>query len=165
MRGFFLEAHCLLSVGHYFVNFLNLLDFELNPYARRTQLLNQERQIIGQYQTGSLILLSRFSCCACVYICACVCTCVVRELERMEKEQEEKRQQEEMKRLREEELKKKSKKAGKSSLDSKELLRKRSLLEGKQVSTPTFPLAHRNTHLISQPVIMKCISLMSSPVK
>ncbi|KAE8295968.1 Hydrocephalus-inducing protein Hy-3 [Larimichthys crocea] len=37
-------------------------------------------------------------------------------------------------RLREEELKKKSKKAGKSSLDSKELLRKRSLLEGKQSS-------------------------------
>ncbi|XP_029289106.1 hydrocephalus-inducing protein homolog [Cottoperca gobio] len=54
----------------------------------------------------------------------------LRELERIVKEQEEKRQQEEMQRLREEELKKKSKKGGKK--DTKEVSRKKSLLDGKQ---------------------------------
>ncbi|XP_070763174.1 hydrocephalus-inducing protein homolog [Enoplosus armatus] len=55
----------------------------------------------------------------------------LRELERMVKVQEEKRHQEEMRRLREEELKKKTKKGGKK--DTKEVPRKKSLLEGKQV--------------------------------
>ncbi|KAM9376113.1 hydrocephalus-inducing protein-like [Pholidichthys leucotaenia] len=53
----------------------------------------------------------------------------LRELEQMAKKQEEKRQQEEMKRLREEDLRKKSKKGGKGS---KEALRKKNFLEGKQ---------------------------------
>lgn len=55
----------------------------------------------------------------------------VRELERKKKEQEEKKHEEEMERLREEELKKKSKMGGKK--DTKEVSRKKNLLEGKQV--------------------------------
>ncbi|XP_035521672.1 hydrocephalus-inducing protein homolog [Morone saxatilis] len=54
----------------------------------------------------------------------------LREHARIVKEQEEKRQQQEMKRLKEEELKKKSKKGGKT--DTKEVLRKKSWLDGKQ---------------------------------
>ncbi|XP_026166304.1 hydrocephalus-inducing protein-like isoform X3 [Mastacembelus armatus] len=53
----------------------------------------------------------------------------LRALKQIVKEQEEGKQQEEMKRLRDEEMKKKNKRGGK---DSKELSRKKNLLEGKQ---------------------------------
>ncbi|XP_047451812.1 hydrocephalus-inducing protein homolog [Mugil cephalus] len=56
----------------------------------------------------------------------------LRELEQMERAQEEKRQQEDLKRLQEEELKKKTKKGGKK--DTKEGSRKKSLLDGKQLT-------------------------------
>ncbi|XP_031731518.1 hydrocephalus-inducing protein homolog isoform X1 [Anarrhichthys ocellatus] len=59
----------------------------------------------------------------------------LRELEHKAKEEEEKRLQEEMKRLREEELKKKNRKGGKR--DSKQLSKKKILLEGKQSADPS----------------------------
>lgn len=69
----------------------------------------------------------------------------VRELERTVKEQEEKRQEQEMKRLREEELKKKSKKPGKK--DTKEVSRRKSELEGKQVCI-CIPFQHSSMNKI-----------------
>lgn len=57
----------------------------------------------------------------------------VRELERRAKEEERKRQEEALRRLQEEELKKK--KGKKVARDTKEVLRKKSLMDGKQVCT------------------------------
>ncbi|XP_030281249.1 hydrocephalus-inducing protein homolog isoform X1 [Sparus aurata] len=72
----------------------------------------------------------------------------LRELERKKKEQEEKMHEQEMERLREEELRKKSKMGGKK--DTKEVSRKKNLLEGKQSGVDE-PQLQPNKSIVDEP--------------